>query len=187
MVTFLNLSTGNTDSISDADFIDALCGDDNCQKAADIIAINGKPYRLSSFSGFGGGGSGPQIQTASVRVTAAQLANAGVATVPIVAGTAGKTIYPLFGKLGMTFNSVPYATNGSLFMKFPSATKSLFYISETVFLFSNANVNCVFPLDSPNSNSLQFIQGEGLVLGIELGNPTAGNSDITVDIAYILV
>lgn len=186
MVTCLNLSTGNTDSISDADFIDALCGDDNCQKAADIIAINGKPYRLSSFSGFGGG-SGPQIQTASVRVTAAQLGNAGVTNVAILAGTSGKTIYPLFAKLAMTFNSVPYASHGNLYLKFPSATKSLFYVSESAFLFSSANVNCVFPLDSPNSNSLQFIQGEGLVLGVEFGNPTAGNSDITVDIAYILV
>jgi hypothetical protein len=187
MVTFLNISTGNTDSISDADFIDALSGDDNVSKASDIIAINGKPYRLSSFSGFGTGAGGASLLTASVRVTSAQVKNSGITPVNIIAATAGKTIIPLMSWLEMTFNSVAYATHGNLSLKFPSASKSLFYISETNFLFSTASSNCVFPIDSALAGARQFIQGEALKLSTEFGNPTAGDSDITVNVVYLLI
>ena len=88
---------------------------------------------------------------------------------------AGRIIVPLQYISAMTFNSVPYATNVNLRARNPSETNLS---------------NLIFSLDSPLSDirivqtQLYAVANENLEVYVSTGNPTAGDSTMTVGVYY---
>jgi len=93
----------------------------------------------------------------------------------VAAPGAGRIIVPLQYISAMTFNSVAYATNVNLRARNPSETNLS---------------NLIFSLDSPVSDirivqtQLYAVANEKLEVYVSTGNPTAGNSTMTVGVYY---
>ena len=93
----------------------------------------------------------------------------------VAAPGAGKIIVPLQYISTMTFNTVAYATNVNLRARNPSETNTS---------------NLIFSLDSPVSDirivqtQLYAVANEKLEVFVSTGNPTAGNSTMTIGLYY---
>jgi hypothetical protein len=88
----------------------------------------------------------------------------------------------------LDFNTIAYATNGKLLIKTVGTTDPQAGWSGAQFLFGTTNRYSTGSLTSGTSvTSNQLISGADLEAYIDIGNPTAGDSDITVTLTYILI
>ena len=142
---------------------------------------------LGNIAPIGGVYASP-IFKADTLIPSAQVLTMGATPVEIIPAVVGKTIVPILAIAAIpVFGTTPYATRGNLILSLQSATKGLFFLPEADFLFSNAITNCIIPFDTPNANSQMLIQNSALEASIELGNPTAGDSNIAISVLYTLV
>lgn len=86
--------------------------------------------------------------------------------------------------LSSTFNSVAYATNTNIGIR--SVGGSELIVRGVVRLAFSASFMTIFDL-FVTSSGVRYISGADLEVFIQTGNPTAGNSDITVTLTYILI
>jgi hypothetical protein len=85
----------------------------------------------------------------------------------------------LSAQMKATYGGTPYATNLTLEIGFPSV-KAIF--SENVLGF---NANVFFNMDF-DSSGIQ-VSAADVVVSVNAGNPTAGNSDIDIYLTYTLI
>jgi len=93
----------------------------------------------------------------------------------VAAPGAGRIIVPLQAVIAFTFNSVAYATNTDLYMLNPTsaASSGIYNINSAV---SRLSIVTNFPLE--------LVTNEALRVFIGTGNPTAGNSTMTIGLYY---
>jgi hypothetical protein len=88
----------------------------------------------------------------------------------------------------LDFNTIAYATNGKLLIKTVGTTDPQAGWSGAQFLFGTTNRYSTGSLTSGTSvTSNQLISGADLEAYIDIGNPTAGNSDIDIYLTYTLI
>ena len=121
---------------------------------------------------------GGELKRAQVTLTAAQVLALNSTPITLVAGISGKEIQVVSASAHLKYNTSTYATNTVMALKASSAGtsyQSRFDISATTdklggFLLLESNAN--------------IVTGDALVATVDGGNPTAGDSDIVVDVLY---
>lgn len=123
-----------------------------------------------------GGGELKHIQ---ITLTASQVLALNSTPITLVSGIAGKEIQVVSASAHLKYNTSTYATNTNMVLKSASATTTDSLargdISGTVDSLGTFN------LLSTNKN---IVTGDALVASVDGGNPTAGDSDIVVDVLY---
>ena len=122
---------------------------------------------------------GGELKRAQVTLTAAQVLALNSTPITVVAGITGKEIQVVSASAHLKYNTATYATNTNMVLKASSATttdsQARGDISGTVDSLGTFN------LLSTNKN---IVTGDALVASVDAGNPTAGDSDIVVDVLY---
>jgi hypothetical protein len=125
------------------------------------------------------------IESMGVQTVKLEIASADVLTLNSVPVAFGLTVpvgyyaQLLSAQMKATYGGTPYATNVILEIGFPSV-KSIF--ADNVLGFnSNAFVN----MDLESSGAQ--VSATDVVVSVNAGNPTAGNSDITIYLTYVLI
>jgi hypothetical protein len=111
-------------------------------------------------------------------------------TVPIVlvGAVAGKTILPLYVIEQMTYGTTPYGTNGITEIKHDGATDPIFSTTANGFLFGTVSKSILMTLLAPTAaTDTQLLVNADLLWTVNGGDPTAGDSNITVKVGYVLI
>jgi hypothetical protein len=124
----------------------------------------------------------------SVTIPTADVLTGSATPVVLVGAVAGKIILPLYVIEELDYNSVAYATNGRTYIKHDGATDPIFELSGNAFLFGTVSRNILMTASAPSAvTDTQLLVNADLLWTVDSANPTAGNSDITVKISYILI
>jgi hypothetical protein len=140
------------------------------------IGVNNQNITESNTVINGSGG----VQVATLELTSAQIL--ALNTTPVSFGITvpvGYYAQLLSAQMKSTYGGTPYATNLTLEIGFPSV-KAIF--SENVLGF---NANVFFNMDFDSSG--QQVSATDVVVSVNAGNPTAGNSTVKLYLTYILV
>jgi len=123
-----------------------------------------------------------------VTIPTAEVLTGFATPVVLVGAVAGKTILPVYVIEELDYNSVAYATNGRTYIKHDGATDPIFELSGNAFLFGTVSRNILMTASAPSAvTDTQLLVNADLLWTVDSANPTAGDSDITVKISYILI
>ena len=120
------------------------------------------------------------VKTVKITIPTAQVLT--LYTTPVAFGLTvpvGYYAQLLSAQMKATYGGTPYATNVTLEIGFPSV-KAIF--SDNVLGF---NANAFFNMDFESSGAQ--VSATDVVVSVNAGNPTAGNSDIDIYLTYTLV
>jgi hypothetical protein len=122
---------------------------------------------------------GGELKRAQVTLTAAQVLALNSTPITIVAGISGKEIQVVAASAHLKYNTSTYATNTTMVLKAASSGalvyQSTFSIDEASDTLGN------FRIVGQRTN---IVTGDALQAFVLTGNPTAGDSDIVVDVLY---
>ena len=122
---------------------------------------------------------GGELKRAQIILTTAQVLALNSTPITIVTGIAGKEIQVVNASIHLKYLSATYATNTNMALKASSAgatiTQAQIDISQTT------DTRGAFAMTSVNNN---IVTGDDLVATVLNGDPTAGDSDIVVDVLY---
>lgn len=122
-----------------------------------------------------------QIKSASVTIPTAQVLTLNSSPVTIVSGVSGKILVPISAIFRATYNSATYATNTSLAIRHTSSSTAL--VTASAKLGFTANSINQFDLRA-DTVADQLISGANMEVYVPTGDPTTGDSDITIDVKY---
>lgn len=122
---------------------------------------------------------GGELKQAQVTLTTAQVLSLNSTPITIVAGQTGKEIQVISASIHLKYNTTAYATNVNMVLKASSAAAA--DIQARVGINETSDSLGSFDLLSTNLN---IVTGDALVVSVDGGNPTAGDSDIVVDVLY---
>lgn len=163
--------------------------------AANNTGIAGPMLALtvSQFLTLVGWGMPPDLQYAVTTIASADVLTLSTIPVELVpAPGAGKAIQVVSASASMVYGTVPYATNGTLYLMTDAATATApqFVVSQNSFLFGTVTraVNFIPLSVSPLAvTDLQIVDNKPLEAWVFFGNPTAGDSDITINVVYKII
>ena len=122
---------------------------------------------------------GGEIKRAQVTLTSAQVLALNTTPIEVVAGITGKEIQVVNASMHLKYNTTAYATNTNMVLKSSSAAAA--DIQARVGINETSDSLGSFDILSTNLN---IVTGDALVVSVDGGNPTAGDSDIVVDVLY---
>jgi len=122
---------------------------------------------------------GGELKRAQVTLTTAQVLALNSTPIEVVAGITGKEIQVVNASMHLQYNTTAYATNTNMVLKASSAAAA--DIQARVGINETSDSLGSFDLLSTNLN---IVTGDALVVSVDGGNPTAGDSDIVVDVLY---
>lgn len=134
-----------------------------------------------------GGATASTILYTSVTMTTAELlVGFGTPKLIIAAPSASYAIEVLSTSFKMTYNTTPYATNTTMAVYTDTATVNQF--ESTTFLAGTVTRTIRGLLQGlSGATSTQIIAGKAVYASVKTGNPTAGDSDITIYVSYRLI
>lgn len=122
-----------------------------------------------------------KIKSASVTIPSAQVLTLNSSPVTIVSGVSGKILVLVSAIFRATYNSATYATNTDIELRHTGSSSEL----------TTAVAKLGFTANSINQWSIkadpaadQLISGANIEAFVQTGNPTTGDSDITIDVKY---
>ena len=124
-------------------------------------------------------GTGGELKRAQITLTTAQVLALNSTPITIVSATSGKEIQVVSASAHLKYNSITYATNVNLVLKSSSAGATEYQAKYDISYGSDV-------LGTFESTGLQanIVTGDALVATVLSGDPTAGDSDIVVDVMY---
>jgi len=122
-----------------------------------------------------------QIYSKSITIPSADVLQLNSTPKTIVSGTSGKIIVLVSAIFRATYNSATYATNLGLLLRHSGSSTPISGNSNKLGFTSNT-INQFTLRDVTNSD--QFIDGADLEVSVDSGDPTTGDSDITIDVKY---
>lgn len=125
-----------------------------------------------------------QIYSKSVTMASADVLQLNSTPQTIVSGTSGKIIVLVSAIFRATYNSATYATNTDLELRHSGSSSEL--TSNAAKLGFTADTINQFAIKADNAAD-QLIDGADLEAFVETGDPTTGDSDITIDVKYYLL
>ena len=123
--------------------------------------------------------TGGEIQRSQVTLTTAQVLALNSTPITIVGAISGKEIQVVSASFHLKYNTTAYATNTTLALRSSSSTGSILQAEAAI--NGAADAIGAFGLNSGTNN---IVTGDALVATVLTGNPTAGDSDIVVDVLY---
>ena len=121
-------------------------------------------------------------------ITSAQVLTLNGTPVPFgISVPAGFYISPLRADCYIDFNSAAYATNTNLRIRAVGATAGDFIIGANGILAAVGNTFAGLAMQNGAANSINFITAADFEVFVPTGNPTAGDSDITIYLTYMLI
>jgi len=155
-------------------------------------SINGQvPMRMSDtliWSLLGAANFSSDIavpQIAFTEVSSAQLLAAFTTPIELLpaSGSSGLAYYPLALFVIATYNSIAYATNVNFRAKFAGATDDIFSV-DGVLSFTGDIKKIIVPTNVA-SNDSNVLANAALNFYVPTGNPTAGNSTLSIGVIYV--
>lgn len=134
-----------------------------------------------------GTSTSPTIYSATITInSAAILSSNSTPIVLIPSAGAGKAIVPLRATMTIDFNSVAYATNTSPAIYAASSNKNFFLAASS--LAASLKKAFVMGQDTAyGASDEQIVEDKAIYFKTLTGNPTAGDSDIILNIQYIII
>ena len=128
----------------------------------------------------------PIILEASVTIASADVLILNTTPIEIVAAPgAGFAIEVFNTVVSINFNTTPYATNIQLQLVNPSASNALF--AQNALDASVATRRFLIQQSPIGATDTQILENASLQVSVKTGNPTAGDSDITVYVTYRII
>jgi len=127
------------------------------------------------------------IKQATLTIPTAQVLTAFSA--PVAFGLtvpAGYYVNPMQIQVYVDFNSIAYATNTSLYVGAIGATVNI-AVNSNVLAATTSKIALIPIITTPSSGQVQYVSGADLEVYVGVGNPTAGDSDITIVLTYVLI
>lgn len=126
------------------------------------------------------------LQEASLTIASADVLQLNSTPLTIVAAQgAGTAIEVVSASVNIAFGSVAYATNVNLTIENSGATDTQFALQ-----CLNSTVSTIRRLNgqtATGTTDTQLLENTDLVVSVATGNPTAGDSDITVYVLYRVI
>ena len=122
---------------------------------------------------------GGELKQAQVTLTAAQVLALNSTPITIVAGITGKEIQVVSASAHLKYNTATYATNVDLVLK-SASTGALVYQSQMQISQTTDTIGAFRNITQGNN----IVTGDALQAFVLTGNPTAGDSDIAIDVLY---
>jgi hypothetical protein len=124
--------------------------------------------------------------SASLTIASADVLTLNSTPITIVGAVAGYAIEVISASVNVDFNTTPYATNTTILLITNGATDSQFRGGGLL----NSSVSNIRIFESnvvSTSTTTQIIENAALTVKVNTGDPTAGDSDITVYVKYRLI
>ena len=129
---------------------------------------------------------GCDVRCASLSIASADVLTLNSTPLTIVAAQgAGTTIEPITAKMKIVFGTTPYATNTTLQIQHAGAALGIVQNSSL-----NSTISNITNFDAqvaPTSLNTQMLENAALEVQVNTGNPTAGDSDITIHVYYRVI
>lgn len=122
--------------------------------------------------------------SASLTIASADVLTLNSTPLTIVGAVAGYAIEVISASRKVDFNTTPYATNIDLQLITSGATSVQ---AQARINSSVSNIICMDKSTPALATSTQLIANADLLVKVDSGNPTAGDSDITVYVHYRLI
>jgi len=122
--------------------------------------------------------------SASLTIASADVLTLNTTPLTIVGAVAGYAIEVISASRKLDFNTTPYATNTELILITSGAISQQ---AKGTINSSVSNTLCVGKSTPGLATSTQLIANADLLVQVGTGNPTAGDSDITVYVNYRLI
>jgi hypothetical protein len=123
--------------------------------------------------------------SASLTIASADVLTLNTTPLTIVGAVAGYAIEVVSASVKIAFGSVAYATNVNLTIENSGVTDTQFALQ-----CLNSTVSTIRRLNgqtATGTTDTQLLENTDLVVSVATGNPTAGDSDITVYVNYRLI
>jgi hypothetical protein len=128
---------------------------------------------------------GVVVKTAKLVIPTAQVLTLN--SVPVAFGLtvpSGYYVQPISVAASLDYNSIAYATNMRVGIRFIGAAAGLSVFNNA---FLSSASDAFFSIGHSSPTGTNVIVGTDLEVFVETGNPTAGNSDITIYLTYVLI
>lgn len=122
---------------------------------------------------------GGELKQAQITLTSAQVLALNSTPIVIVSGITGKEIQVINASIHLKYNTTAYATNTNMVLKASSAAAADIQARVGI----NETTDSLGSFDILSTN-LNIVTGDALVVSVDGGDPTAGDSDIVVDVLY---
>ena len=129
------------------------------------------------------------VQCSSLTVASADVLTGNSSPVAFGLTVASGTAVQIISATGsMTYNSTPYATNGDIVIRCVGANSGQVGFDDNGFLFGTVSrtVPASYVMSDGTTDTF-LIDGADLEFYVEGGDPTAGDSDITVQVLYRVI
>jgi len=122
--------------------------------------------------------------SASLTIASADVLTLNTKPITIVGAVAGYAIEVVSASVKIDFNTTAYATNTQLQLLINGAAQYQIVFNNAVLATSSDTFNCVGKLAVAGTN---IVENADLQVTVRTGDPTAGDSDITVFVNYRLI
>lgn len=130
---------------------------------------------------------GSSIQSTSLSIASADVLQLNSTPLTIVAAQgAGTVIEVVSAFVGIDFNTAAYASSTTLYISCDGATDPQ-YVGGTVLNATLTSNRKLVDQNASAATDTQLIENTDLVVSVPTGNPTAGDSDITVRVLYRVI
>jgi len=123
--------------------------------------------------------------SASLTIASADVLTLNTTPLTIVSAVSGYAIEVISASVKVDFNSAAYATNTDINVVCSGATQSQF--KDNVLAASVSTVRKLLPTSGLSATDTQLISNASLLVSVGTGDPTTGDSDITVYVNYRLI
>jgi hypothetical protein len=130
-----------------------------------------------------------RVQCASLTIATADVLKLNSTPISFGLTVASGTAIQIISATGsMTYNSTPYATNGNMVIRCVGANSGQVGFDDNGFLFGTVSrtVPAAYVLSDGTTDTF-LIDGADLEVFVETGDPTAGDSEITVTVLYRII
>lgn len=125
--------------------------------------------------------------SASVELTPAQVKTLNSTPITIVGAVSGYAIEVVSASVKIAFNTTAYATNTSLHLHIDGADDNVGQIGNNILLATVDQISSAYAPSNPSSGQTQVLANAALQVKSANGDPTTGDSTVTVYVNYRLI
>ena len=125
--------------------------------------------------------------SASVELTPAQVKTLNTTPITIVGAVSGYAIEVVSASVKIAFGSVAYATNTTLQLQIAGADDNVGQIGNNILLATVDQISSAYSPSNPSSGQTQVLANAALQVKAANGDPTTGDSTVTVYVNYRLI
>jgi hypothetical protein len=125
--------------------------------------------------------------SASVELTPAQVKTLNTTPITIVGAVSGYAIEVVSASVKIAFNTTAYATNTNLHLHIDGADDNVGQIGNNILLATVDQISSSYAPSNPSSGQTQVLANAALQVKAANGDPTTGDSTVTVYVNYRLI